>query len=286
MSTIRKTQVYKFPVDKVWSAITEPEQMKKWYFYVHDFKLEEGNVFTFYENESGGNFLHRCEILKVIPNELFEHTWEHPNHSKGKSVLTWKLESLSDASTQLTLTHSGLENFSDAGPEFAPENYDGGWDGFVKTALKNYLNGIEKLVFEVDIQAPPEKVWGKLWNAESYKIWTSAFSDGSSMVGELKEGNRIHFVNENGEGIYSDIVYLKENKWIIFSHIGNIQNGKELPLDEETEKWTGSFESYKLSKNDNSTRLIAEIDNERTSHEVMTEKFSKAFKTLKEICEH
>lgn len=286
MSTITKTQTYKFPVEKVWNAITRPEEMKKWYFHVRGFELQEGKVFTFYENESGGSYLHSCEILKVIPEKLFEHTWEHPSHSKGKSILKWELVSLSPESTQLTLTHSGLENFADAGSEFAPENYEGGWDAFVKTSLKNYLNGIEKLVFEIDIKAASEKVWAVLWNNDTYGQWTSVFTEGSALKGELKEGGRVHFLDSKGGGMYSDIVYLKENKWLIFSHIGDLEEGEEMPLDEVSEKWTGSFESYKLTPTDGGTKLIVEVDVPADYVASMNEKYLQAVEKLKEMCEN
>lgn len=286
MSIIKVSSTYSFPVEKVWNAITKPEEMKKWYFFVHNFELKEGNVFTFYEKESGGTYLHQCEILQIIPEKLFEHTWEHPSHSKGKSWLKWELEAVDAAHTQLTLTHSGLENFADAGPEFAPENYEGGWDAFVKTSLKNYLNGIEKLVFEIEIEASREKVWKVMWVEENYGLWTSAFTEGSFIKGELKQGGRVHLLAPSGEGMYSDIAYVKENEWLIFSHIGYVKDGEELPLDEETAKWTGSFESYKLSKSATGTLLTVEVDNQKEYHDYMNEAFPKALQILKELCEN
>lgn len=66
MATVTLTQTFKSPIEKVWNAITLPEEMKYWYFHVHDFDLKVGNVFTFYEKPEGGIFLHRCEILNII----------------------------------------------------------------------------------------------------------------------------------------------------------------------------------------------------------------------------
>jgi uncharacterized protein YndB with AHSA1/START domain len=36
------------PLDKVWNAITNKEQMKNWYFDVPDFEPKIGNNFSFY----------------------------------------------------------------------------------------------------------------------------------------------------------------------------------------------------------------------------------------------
>lgn len=96
---------------------------------------------TFYEKEEGGSFLHRCEILKAEPERLLEHTWEHPSHSGGKSVVKWALQPVDEEHVQLTLTHGGLENFADAGPAFSPENYAAGWEGIIGISLRNYLYG-------------------------------------------------------------------------------------------------------------------------------------------------
>ncbi|HEV7424022.1 MAG TPA: SRPBCC domain-containing protein, partial [Candidatus Paceibacterota bacterium] len=40
-------QVYDVPVSKVWDAITDNEQMKKWYFQMKDFKPVVGFEFSF-----------------------------------------------------------------------------------------------------------------------------------------------------------------------------------------------------------------------------------------------
>ncbi len=285
MSTVTISHRYNAPIEKVWDAITRPEQMKTWYFHVRDFALEEGNVFTFYETETGGKYLHRCEILRIIPQKLFEHTWEHPSHSAGTTLLQWKLTAEGEHETLLTLSHSNLENLADAGPEFAPENYEFGWKGFINIALRNYLYGIEKLVFEIDINAPKEKVWQKLWGKDTYSQWTSAFTEGSYFEGDFKQGNRVHLLAPGGEGLYSDILFLKENEMLVFSHIGYVKDKQELPLDEETAVWTGSLESYTLTETSAGTHLKVELDNQKEHHDKMRELFPKALFKLKELCE-
>lgn len=286
MTEVKLIREFKARPEAVWNAITDPEKMKEWYFHVRDFKLEEGCVFTFYEKEEGGSFLHRCEILKIEPGRLLEHTWEHPSHSQGKSVLKWELEPVEEETVQLTLTHSGLENLADAGPEFAPENYEFGWKGIVGISLRNYLSGIKKLVYKVDIHAPKETVWEKLWGQESYRDWTSVFDSGSHYKGELRQGERVHLLSGSGEGMYSDVVYVKENEQLIFSHIGSLENGQELPVDEDTARWSGSLENYILTAIPGGTRVRAEVDCTPEYIEHMNEKFPQALQRLKEISEN
>jgi len=285
MEPLVVSHTYQTTPDKVWDALTKPAEMKIWYFSVQNFVLEEEAVFTFYEVETGGTFLHRCEILNIVPLQIFEHTWEHPSHSKGRSVVKWEISAKNEEETTVTLTHAGIENFADAGPAFLPENFLMGWNHILKVSLRNYLHGIEKLVFEIDIDAPKEKVWQVLWGKETYEQWTKAFIDGSYYEGELAQGKRVHLLSPSGEGMYSDVIVLKENEQLIFSHIGYLKDKKELPLDKDMEAWTGSQESYELTETHSGTHLKLELDNQKEFHDEMNKKFPLALQDLKRIAE-
>lgn len=286
MTEVKISRTFHVTAERAWKAITDPAEMKKWYFHIPGFTPEEGRAFTFYEKEEGGSFLHRCEILKAEPERLLEHTWEHPSHSGGRSVVRWELQPLDEEQVQLTLTHSGLENFADAGPEFAPENYASGWEGIIGISLRNYLYGTERLAWEVEIRAPKEVVWQKLWGKSSYADWTSVFDPGSHFEGEIRQGARVHLLSGSGEGMYSDIIFLKENERLIFSHIGMLENRQELPVDEDTARWSGSIEGYTLTGTPAGTRVKAEVDCTPEYIESMNEKFPKALQRLKEISEN
>jgi uncharacterized protein YndB with AHSA1/START domain len=283
MSTITLDCIFDSTKEKVWEAITNSEIMKIWYFDITNFKLEIGNEFTFYE-PGGNSYLHKCEILNFEENKLLQHTWTHPEHSKGSSVLTWKIDEI-DTKVKVTLTHEGLESFADAGPNFSPENFEMGWNALVKTSLRNYLYNIQKLVFEVKINASSETVWEKMWDKKSYTAWTTPFCEGTYFTGELAVGNRIHFIAPSFDGMYSDVFYMVPNKIIIFKHIGNLKDLKELPIDAETEKWTGSFEMYKFNEVDGITTVTAEIDCVPEYINYMNEKFPLALQELKKISE-
>lgn len=131
-------QKFGVPAETIWKAITDPEAMNQWYFTIPGFKAEEGSVFEFYEPGEERQYLHRCTITRVVPMKLLQHTWTHPNHSKGSSLLTWELIPEGE-STLVKLTHEGIENLADGGPAFAPENYQEGWNQILGESLKNYL---------------------------------------------------------------------------------------------------------------------------------------------------
>jgi uncharacterized protein YndB with AHSA1/START domain len=126
------------PIEKVWQALTDKEQMKLWYFDIPDFELKIGYVFNFYEPGKNKKFHHQAIVKEIIPNHKVQHTWTHPSHSKGESLLTWDLESL-DNKTKVKLTHEGKENFADAGKNFERESYEAGWKEIVGDSLKSYL---------------------------------------------------------------------------------------------------------------------------------------------------
>ena len=284
MDIVKVEAVFDATKSQVWEALTNTEIMKVWYFDISNFKLAVGSEFSFYEGDKK-EYLHEGEILKAEQNAVLQHTWKHPQQSKGSSIVTWEIEETGDNKVKVTLSHEGLENFADGGPNFAPANYEMGWNAIVKTNLRNYLYGIKKIVFEQEIKSSAETVWNKMWDKKSYTDWTTPFCAGTYFTGEIELGSRIHFIAPSFDGMYSDVFYLIPNKLIIFKHIGNLKDLKELPIDAEAERWTGSFETYKLNEVDGVTTVTAEIDCVPEYINYMEEKFPLALQELKKISE-
>jgi uncharacterized protein YndB with AHSA1/START domain len=284
MDIVKVEAVFDATKLQVWEALTNTEIMKIWYFNIPNFKLAVGTEFSFYEGEKK-EFLHEGEILKVEQNKVLQHTWKHPQQSKGSSIVTWEIDEIDENKVKVSLKHEGLENFADGGPNFAPTNYEMGWNAIVKTNLRNYLYGIKKIVFEQEIKASVETVWNKMWDKKSYTNWTTPFCAETYYTGKIELGSRIHFIAPSFDGMYSDVFYLIPNKLIIFKHIGNLKDLKELPIDAEAERWTGSFETYKLNEVDGVTTVTAEIDCVPEYINYMNEKFPLALLELKKISE-
>ena len=282
---VTTTLEIKASAKQVWDALTKKENQKIWYFDIPQFSTEIGAKFDFYESEAK-EYLHRCEVLDSVENKLFSHTWTHPNESKGSSVVTWKINE-KDGVTTVTLTHTGLESFADGGDKFLPQNYQMGWDAIVKTNLRNFLVGIERLVFPVEINASVNTVWNSLWEPENYAIWTAPFCEGSYYKGELKQSGRIHFLAPDGTGMYSNVLFINAPKNVIFQHIGELKDFKEQPLDDATKLWTGSFETYKLEEiGPGTTKLTAEMDCTKEHIRYMSEKFPLGLQKVKELAEN
>ena len=271
-------------IEKVWNALSKEDELKQWYFPVDNYEFEVGKTFTFYESCDSKQYFHSCQFLNIIPNKLIEYSWAHPNQSKGTSVVKWEIEPNGEQ-IKVTLTHTGIETFADAGAAFSKDNFEMGWNAIIGNMLRNYLYGIKKLQFSVELNADASKVWQNLWDKETYKQWTKPFMEGSYYEGEMLLNKRIHFLIPSGDGMYSDVAFYKENELMIFKHIGLVKNNQEMPIDATTEKWTGSFESYKLAATDNKTTLKVEVDANEMMYDYLSKTFPVALVTLKEIIE-
>ena len=134
---IEKT--YDASIDKVWKAISDKNEMKKWYFDLAEFKPEVGFEFQF----SGGpspekQYLHLCKITEVIVNKKLSYTWLYDGYS-GDSLVIFELFVEGDK-TRLKLSHFGLESFPMSNPDFERKNFVAGWSHIVGVALTEFLN--------------------------------------------------------------------------------------------------------------------------------------------------
>src|SRR6187549_4032092 len=105
---------------------------------------------------------------------------------------------------------------------------------------------MKKANFSVKIHAPKEKVWKVLWDQDSYRKWTSVFSEGSDANTDWNEGSEVLFVGTEGDGMYSKIVRKIPNEVMSFEHHGVVKGKKKMPQDEETKNWAGAKENYYL----------------------------------------
>ena len=131
-------RVYDAPVSRVWKAITDKDQMKQWYFDLDEFRAEKGFRFQFYgQGKKGEKYLHHCEVTEVIPEHILTYSWAYEGY-KGISYVTFELTE-EEGRTHLKLTHRGLESFPADNPDFARENFNGGWTELTGKLLKGFV---------------------------------------------------------------------------------------------------------------------------------------------------
>lgn len=144
---------------------------------------------------------------------------------------------------------------------------------------------INKLEFSIDIKAERDTIWKALWDENAYRNWVSIFSEGSYyLTDKWEEGSKVHFLAPDRTGIYSIIEKHIPNMIIHFKHIGNVIEGKEQVIDEETKKWSGATEIYRLNQTKDAFTLSVEIDVMAEHLEFMKETFPIALKTIKDNC--
>jgi uncharacterized protein YndB with AHSA1/START domain len=135
--TIERT--FDAPIEKVWDAITDINQMKVWYFpQLEDFKPEKDFETQFNVHHEGKDFMHLWKVKEVMPLKKISIEWKYAGYP-GSSLVSFELFPEANK-TRLVLTHQGIESFMPAKyPELAKKNFVEGWSAFMDKELKEFL---------------------------------------------------------------------------------------------------------------------------------------------------
>ena len=129
-----------FPVtpERVWNAITDPAEMKNWYFDLPGFKAKVGYRFEFMAGQPGGiQYRHLCEVTEVIPGSKLTYSWKYDGY-EGDSFVSFILTKVEEG-THLRLVHAGIETFPASNPDLVPKNFEAGWTEIIGNSLAAYL---------------------------------------------------------------------------------------------------------------------------------------------------
>lgn len=130
-------RTYDAPVETVWAAITERDQMKEWLFDIKDFAPEVGREFHFYGGTENRQYLHVCRIVEVARLKKLKYSWRYDGF-EGNSFVTLELFP-EGGKTRLRLTHEGLDTFPSSNPDFARKNFVEGWTSLLESSLREFL---------------------------------------------------------------------------------------------------------------------------------------------------
>ena len=131
---ITREETLNHPVEKVWSAITNAEEISTW-FLDAEFKAEVGSPYTF--SSKGENCTKITGVIKEATPYTLVYTWMVEN-TDVETTVKWVLEADKD-NTKLYLEHSGISNYSGDTAVKMFESFSGGWKGCVD-GLVEYLN--------------------------------------------------------------------------------------------------------------------------------------------------
>lgn len=130
-------RTFSAPIEKVWKAITDKDEMKLWYFDLAEFKAEVGFKFQFIGGPPERQYLHLCEVTEVVSGKKLTYSWRYDGY-EGNSFVSFELFGEGD-NTRLKLTHAGLETFPKENPDLAKHNFAEGWTSIIGESLKKYL---------------------------------------------------------------------------------------------------------------------------------------------------
>ena len=180
-------EIFNAPIEIVWKAITDKDQMKKWYFDLEEFKAEVGFEFQFEgTGRTGAKYTHLCKITAVIPYKKLQYSWEYLE-VEGYTLVTFELFE-EENKTRLKLTHSGTESFPKDNPDFGSGSFKDGWEIIMNTFLRKHLalstNNFAKA--EMMIRKPVAQVFAAFINPETTtKFWFTKSS------GKLETGKQV-----------------------------------------------------------------------------------------------
>jgi uncharacterized protein YndB with AHSA1/START domain len=124
--------------EAVWDAITQVDQMRRWYFdNIPSFKPEVGFETRFVIHNEDRKFPHVWTVTDVVPMKLISYDWRYEGYA-GDSFVTFELSSHENL-TKVRLTHQVRESFTADIPEFTRESGVAGWKYFINDRLRAFL---------------------------------------------------------------------------------------------------------------------------------------------------
>ena len=129
-------------IERLWSALTNHDEMIKWFFdNIPSFKAEVGFETKFVVKTEQRSFTHCWRILEVIPNKKITYHWSYLEYP-GEGRVTFEIGPIENGS-KLRLTNEGLATFPVDIREFTRESCAGGWAYFLKGKLIGYLDKLK-----------------------------------------------------------------------------------------------------------------------------------------------
>jgi uncharacterized protein YndB with AHSA1/START domain len=247
-------RIFDAPVEKVWLAITTPEQISRWYFEMENFKPEVGCEFQFIVEHEGNVHDHRCKITEVVPQKKIAYSWRFEGR-EGNSHVTFELFAEGNK-TKLKLTHEGLETFPKL-PAYARKNFEQGWTQLIGTSLKDFVENSDREIFITrEFSAPRVLVWEAMTNPKHVVNWWGprGFSTTIEKMDARPGGEWKHIMRGPDGAKYPNESVFKEivkPERIVFAHGGKREGGPGVNF---VATWT--FDAIEKNKTRVSIRMI------------------------------
>ena len=137
----------------------------------------------------------------------------------------------------------------------------------------------------IEIEAPKKKVWEVLLSPEYVNIWTSEFSEGSTVESDWRMGGTVIYKDKDGNGLKGRVTDKKSNELLRVEFEGVLERGAENPDNDEFVMWKGCTDEYMLSERQGVTVLSVESEVPEEYFEPFGPLWDKSLRKIKQIAE-
>lgn len=269
-------RTYEAPIENVWEAITNKDQMKHWYFDVSDFKPEVGFEFQFYGGSEEKSYLHKCTVVEAEPITKLSYTWSYDGYD-GRSLVTFELFSEDKNKTRLKLTHSDLDTFSKDNPAFSSESFNEGWKSILGESLRNFVE-TDSFTKSIRIRASLKDIWDIVLHPDNQ--WGLAFGGGAIVETDWKEGSPVIWRDtENNIGANGRVEVHQPEEYLQVHYYDEVAPKPEATLGDY-------YEKIRLVSDGEEHILFVEIG-KMAKHDISfhQEMWDKAINIIKDLAE-
>ena len=118
------------PPDAAWAALTEPDQVARWFAEPTPIADGEGEIYVI--DFGDGNVIDGV-IRELVHGRRLTYTWQWRGQEAAPTLVTWEVEPLEGEGSRITLTHDG---WVEAGADEAiRDDHAGYWEGYLADLL-------------------------------------------------------------------------------------------------------------------------------------------------------
>lgn len=142
------------------------------------------------------------------------------------------------------------------------------------------------MLYEVEIDAPPDAVWRTLTDKEAYSVWVKAFSPNSYCDGEWVQGTLMRFLDPDMGGTEAILEVIDPPRRILVRHTALISKEGEVSTEGEmADKWLGTTEGYRITDTGGGSKLAIEILTDEYFRKMFDNAWPKALASIKQLSE-
>ncbi|MEO8540581.1 MAG: SRPBCC family protein [bacterium] len=181
---IEKEVILKAPLERVWQAVSDSAQFGAWFKARFPEPFAPGRDVQAEFTEPG--FVGRTFMVRVEQMEKprrFSFRWQP--HEFGAAIDTsnstlveFQLDEHPDG-TRLRVVETGFENVPADQRQAMLRGNDEGWAEQLGR-VANYVSGTDRIEKQVTLNAPMERVWGAIANAEEFGKWFGLHTEGTT----------------------------------------------------------------------------------------------------------